>query len=191
MPLQMRAAMAEVESEEIDHLIRNLTVQKTAVPVHQPAAPPSPHRGPAPATPVALRAISRREDRNPFGRLPDLGELMPPQAARSRASGLIAALTHPRLPDVRRYFRLPGPAAAARVWVCCGVLLGFAMTFWPYPKTVLGLASYVLALGLVVLSGVWGARLSWDARLGSAHTLSLLTTFWAIVLVTAETLPLV
>jgi hypothetical protein len=185
--------MADVESEEIDHLIQNLTVHKTAVPVHQLAGPPSPHRGPAPATPVTVRAISpRREDRNPFGRLIDLGELMPSPAARSGwVSGFVAALTRPQLPDVRRYLRLPGPVAAARVWECCGVLLGLAMAFWPYPKDVLGLVFYVLALGLVVVSGIWGARLSWDARLGSAHTLSLMTTFWAIVLVTAETLPLI
>jgi hypothetical protein len=179
-------AGVEPDLEEIDHLIRNLTVQKPTV--------SSPHRGAPAASSVAVRPVApRREDRNLFGRLMDLGVLIPslPPAGQSRLSGLASALTFPQLPDVRRLSRLSEPIAA-RVWVGCGVALGIAMLFWPYPKTyVVGLALYLLVLGLVLVSGIWGARLSWDARLGSAHSIAIMTSFWAVVLATAETLPLI
>ena len=40
-----------------------------------------------------------------------------------------------------------------------------------------------------MVNGVWGARLSWDARLGAAHTLSLGTVFWAVTLAAVEAVP--
>jgi hypothetical protein len=65
------------------------------------------------------------------------------------------------------------------------------MTYWPYPKTYwLGLLLYFLSLGLVLVSGIWGARLSWDARLGTAHTIALGTVAWAIGLAAAVMWPL-
>jgi hypothetical protein len=77
-----------------------------------------------------------------------------------------------------------------RLWVGLSVVYCAALSFWPYPKTYLwGMVLYLLSLGLMTVSGVWGARLSWDARLGSAHTLSIGTVMWALTLVVAETLP--
>jgi hypothetical protein len=98
----------------------------------------------------------------------------------------------PYLPDVdfRRFFRMPGPETTVRIWVALGVLHSASMTFWPYPKTYLwGLVLYLVCLGVALVNGVWGARLSWDARLGAAHTVSLGTAVWAVALAAAEALP--
>jgi hypothetical protein len=83
-------------------------------------------------------------------------------------------------------------ALIVRVWVTLGVLLSVAMPFWPYPKTYLaGLLLYLFAVEVVALTGLWSAKLSWDGRLGGAHTIALGVVLWAIVLVAEETLPLV
>lgn len=103
-----------------------------------------------------------------------------------------SAIAFPYLPDLdfHRFFRMPGPTTIVRVWVALGALHSASMTFWPYPKTYLwGLVLYLLCLGVALVNGVWGARLSWDARLGAAHTVSLGTVVWAVALAAAEALP--
>jgi hypothetical protein len=86
---------------------------------------------------------------------------------------------------------MPEPVTLARMWVALGAAYSASMTFWPYPKTYLwGMVLYLLCLGLALVASIWGARLSWDARLGSAHTVALGTTFWAVTLAIVEALPL-
>ena len=103
-----------------------------------------------------------------------------------------SAISLPQVPDLTRLFRMPGPVIVTRMWVGLGAVYGGAMTYWPYPKTYLwGLVSYLLSLGLVLVTGIWGARLSWEARLGAAHTIALATVLWAITLAAAVTLPLI
>lgn len=76
------------------------------------------------------------------------------------------------------------------MFVGLGLVLGAAMAFWPYTNTCSwGLGLYLSAVLLVVISGAWGAKLTWDARLGAAHTLALLVVFWGLTLVTAAVLP--
>jgi len=130
-------------------------------------------------------------------RLPDLPELKLPEfrlpALRSPALRLSAL----RLPGLRlQGLRLPGPietappALVVRAWVALGTLLSVAMPYWPYPKTYgIGLLLYLFAVALVVVAGSWAAKLTWDERLGGAHTVSLGIVLWAIALVTKETLP--
>lgn len=78
----------------------------------------------------------------------------------------------------------------ARMFVGLGLALAAAMPFWPYANTCSwGLMLYLSAALLVVVTGVWGAKLTWDARLGAAHTLALCTVFWGLTFVTAEVLP--
>jgi hypothetical protein len=50
---------------------------------------------------------------------------------------------------------------------------------------------YILSLGVALVAGIWGARLTWDARLGSAHTVALGSAVWAVTLSAAEVMPLV
>src|SRR6476620_11624847 len=54
------------------------------------------------------------------------------------------------------------------------VLLGVGILFWPYQaRCGLGLAAYLAAVGVVVVSGAWSAVWSWRHRSGRAHSLSL------------------
>ena len=93
--------------------------------------------------------------------------------------------------DLSRIFRAPGPVMTARMWVGLGVAYSASLTFWPYPKTYLwGMVLYLLCLGLALVTSLWGARLSWDARVGGAHTVALVTALWAFTLGTAVALPL-
>ena len=79
----------------------------------------------------------------------------------------------------------------ARMWVVLAAAYGASLTFWPYPKTYLwGMVLYLLCLGLGLVTSVWAARLSWDARLGAAHSVALVTALWAVTLATIETLAL-
>ena len=48
---------------------------------------------------------------------------------------------------------------------------------------------YLSALELVVVTGIWGAKLTWDARLPAAHTVAVGTTVWGLGLLAAETVP--
>ena len=76
-----------------------------------------------------------------------------------------------------------------RCWVALGVIYSASLAFWPYPKTYFwGMVFYLLSLGLVLISGIWGARMSWEARLGAAHTIALGTVLWAVKLVAVDTL---
>jgi hypothetical protein len=78
-----------------------------------------------------------------------------------------------------------------RMWVGLALVYSASMTLWPYPKTYFwGLVLYLLSLALALVAGIWGARLSWEARLGSAHTVALGAVVLAVALAAAETLPL-
>jgi hypothetical protein len=93
--------------------------------------------------------------------------------------------------DFSRVFRTPGPVTMARMWAGLAAAYSASLTFWPYPKTYLwGMVFYLLCLGLALVASVWGARLSWDARLGGAHTVALGTALWAVMLGTVLALPL-
>ena len=71
-----------------------------------------------------------------------------------------------------------------------GVALGIAMPFWPYPKACAWwLLFYLFAVAMLVVAGVWAARLTWVTRLGVAHMLALGVVFWGITLAADETLP--
>jgi hypothetical protein len=70
------------------------------------------------------------------------------------------------------------------------VLVGVAMVLWPYPvRCGVGLAGYLAAVTVVVLSGVWSSVWTWRHRASKAHTLSLLLILWGLVLGSIEVLP--
>jgi len=82
--------------------------------------------------------------------------------------------------------------SAAAVWstVALGVLLGAALPQWPYEKACgpwLGL--YLAAIEIVVVAGIWGARVSWKSRLGFAHVIAICTIMWGLALTAQEVLP--
>jgi len=106
------------------------------------------------------------------------------------AAALLSRL--PALPNPARMFTTPGSAMLVRMWVGLGAVYSASLTFWPYPKTYFwGLGFYLISLALMLVTGVWGARLSWEARLGAAHTVALGTVLWAVGVAATQTLPLI
>ena len=70
------------------------------------------------------------------------------------------------------------------------VALGVAIVLWPYQaRCGFGLAAYLGAVTVVVVSGGWSAVWTWRHRAAKAHTLSLLVLGWGLVLGAAEVLP--
>jgi hypothetical protein len=71
-----------------------------------------------------------------------------------------------------------------------GILLGGAMTQWPYAHGCdLPLLGYLGAVATVMLGGAWIAFAAWRLRSGLAHVLSLMLLFWGIVLAAEQVLP--
>jgi hypothetical protein len=87
---------------------------------------------------------------------------------------------------------IKAPMSAAAVWSCValGVLLGAALPQWPYAKACgWWLALYLAAVEIVVVAGIWGARVSWKSRLGFAHVIAICTVIWGLALTAQEILP--
>jgi hypothetical protein len=79
---------------------------------------------------------------------------------------------------------------SVRIYVGLGVLLCAAMPYWPYAHAwSWGLLLYLSAVELVVVTGIWGAKLTWDAELPGAHTVAVGTVIWGLGLLVWETAP--
>lgn len=190
-------AADNLEGKEVDLLIKELST-----PARKPAPRKTETAGaaeqPVPSIPVARS----------FGKGP-LEPIAPNSTVRKR-SALLSAIKLPglpKLPDIGRFARwpslgwlpdLPGfpqlgrPSAALTVRMCVGlgVALCMAMPYWPYPKGCSWwLVFYLFAVTVVVIAGIWAARLTWGARLAVAHMVALGIVFWGITLAAEETLP--
>jgi hypothetical protein len=182
----------EPDRKEIDLLIRELTTKPRESPPAGPAIS-QPFSRLATAARPAAQPVAAQPAAVPPGRWTNVRLLMPsrPAPVVAKRFAFDAALNLPHPAELTAFFRMPGPVTLARMWVALGAAYSASMTFWPYPKTYLwGMVLYLLCLGLALVASIWGARLSWDARRGSAHTVALGTTFWAVTLAIAETLPL-
>jgi hypothetical protein len=71
-----------------------------------------------------------------------------------------------------------------------GVLLGIAMTQWPYTHGC-GVRLFIYLGGVltVVVAGVWSSLSSWNRRLGLAHVFSQGLVIWGLILAAREILP--
>ncbi len=70
------------------------------------------------------------------------------------------------------------------------VAIGVGIIFWPYANRCgLGLAGYLGAVGIVVISGAWSAVWTFRHRAARAHVLSLLLVLWGLVLAGLDVLP--
>lgn len=168
---------------EVDRLVRNLT---SATPSDGRVAGTGEPRQPSRWTNVTVRMPSARRAPGPGVRVSRaldvlVGHLEP---VHHRAVGV--------LNDLRgRLARRPSAIVIVRCWVALAATCAGAMYFWPYGKTYFwGLVFYQLCLGFLLVAGIWGARLSWDARLGAAHTVAVGTVLWAITLGTVDTVTL-
>lgn len=176
------------DGEEVDLLIRALIARR---PAHT-SGPSSAGPAQSPFAQMAAPQTTYRAGR----KLPDASILLSPRrgpGAWKRLRGALAsAIALLRLPEVNHFLDTSGHVIGVRMWVALGALNAGALAYWPYPKTYLvGLVSYLMSLGLALAAGVWGARLSWDERLGGAHTIALGTVAWTIALGAGVTLPLI
>jgi hypothetical protein len=109
----------------------------------------------------------------------------PVSGHRREIQGGAPRVPRPRTPEEERRANLG-------VWglVALGVVLGVALTQWPYNAACgLALLWYVGAVATMLVVGGWCALSSWDQRLGVAHVLSLILVFWGIVLSAEVILP--
>ena len=85
---------------------------------------------------------------------------------------------------------IAGPSAMETWgWVALGGVLAGALTQWPYGVCGIPLGVYLLAVVLVLLSGLWAAFSAWQARLGFAHILAILVVFAGAALAADQILP--
>jgi hypothetical protein len=179
-------ASDDFDRAEVDRLVKELaTPPKPPVPrpafaaLAAEAAEPPPATapgGPAPGRPWTTARL-----------------LMPAMRTERRKSFAFAsAISLPTLPRIA----LPAlnetewATLSVRTFVGLGVLLSAAMPYWPYSHAwSWGLLLYVSAILLVVVTGIWGAKLTWDARLPAAHTIAVGILIWGLGLLAAETVP--
>jgi len=85
-----------------------------------------------------------------------------------------------------------GAHRAAATWgrLGLGVLLGVGMLVWPYSH-VCGakLLFYGTGVFTLIVSGIWSAAASWRHRKGFAHLMSILVSFWGVILALGIVLP--
>jgi len=189
-------AIDEIDREEVDRLVKEMAARRRA-PVAKPTPAPvakitnglqQPGGLDTAAAPVAPAPKSSRWSTNRL--------LMPSlqRASRRKEFALASVMTMnmPALPKMA----LPDctetqwAVLTARMFVALGVALSAAMPYWPY--TTAGpwsLGLYLSAVILVIVTGIWGSKLTWDARLARAHTVAIVTIMWGLVLVAAVVLP--
>jgi hypothetical protein len=84
------------------------------------------------------------------------------------------------------------PVKPGAVWGCValGALLAAAVPAWPYENDCgQWLFLYLGSVSLVVIAGLWGARVSWRGRIGWAHVLAVMTIIWGLALTAHQVLP--
>ena len=65
-----------------------------------------------------------------------------------------------------------------------------AVPQWPYERACgLELLVYLLAVAIILVTGLWAATASWRGRLAPAHVVALGTMLWALALAAHEILP--
>jgi hypothetical protein len=110
-------------------------------------------------------------------------------AVQGRSAGPRAAGTQP----VAQAGKTParsGSVAGAWFRVGLGVVLGAAITQWPYPNACgVGLFVYMGTLGVVMFTGGWAAVSTWRKRIGLAHIAATGVIFWGLALLVRVLLP--
>ena len=95
----------------------------------------------------------------------------------------------PARPAATRPQDAPPSAMETWGWVALGGVLAGALTQWPYHTCGVPLGVYLLAVGMVLLSGIWAALYAWRARRGFAHILAILLLFAGAALAADQILP--
>ena len=176
-----------VEGQEVDLLIQELSSEKPIGAKAASAAPPVVAPAPARST---TRAVAPPVGSRAFVSAISVQTPADEGGIKERA---IEWVKEHVADSIKDRIRLPSVTTGTTVvWVSVGlgVALGIAMPFWPYPKACAWwLLFYLFAVAMVVVAGIWAARLSWMTRLGVAHMVALGVVFWGITLAADETLP--
>jgi hypothetical protein len=209
----------EVDREEIDRLLQELSAPpKPPPPAPRPAASvqddesepaaPAPQNNLAPGRPWTTAKLmmpaQRKERKEPLAflsalklpklpkiglpTLPGIGSFKLPEISLPKLPGVsLPTLTSiPKLVQDETQWNL----LSVRTFVGLGVMLSAAMRYWPYAHAwSWGLLFYLGAVLLLLVTGIWGAKLTWDARLPAAHTVAIGTVVWGLGLLAAETVP--
>jgi hypothetical protein len=182
-----------LERKEVDLLINELSSPPRKPAAAQAAVTTGPLDG------KGVRAVSSPGTVKTFIsaiNLPPLPSVVtPPRTNRFALPALsrLAALNLPRLGrmprfDTMRGFTAPRTVTVVRMCVALGVLLALAMPYWPYPKACTWwLFLYMCAVAMVLIAGVWAARMTWATRLGVAHIVALCVIGWGITGATGAT----
>jgi hypothetical protein len=188
---------------EVDHLIRELASRRAKPKPAPSRAANTPEPSTSAEASAAAAPVKREPVVRPVTQLPRL-----PATIRQALAARVVADTMPRsdrwqafaggledargrLSQIRDLVAMPDPVLMVRLWVGLGVELAVAMPFWPYPKTnAWWVIFYMFAVAMVVVAGIWSARLTWATRLGIAHIVALTIVLWGITLAAEETLPL-
>jgi len=117
---------------------------------------------------------------------PDAPPPRPPAGTMTGAAG--------QQRPVPRHSAPPGPTKREKVatWSALGggVVLGVALTQWPYASACgFSLFGYLAAVFTVILVAGWVFIATWFQRLGVAHTVALILGFWGVVLAAEQVLP--
>jgi hypothetical protein len=187
-------AADEIDRVEVDRLVTELASRKPPKAIQvssafaalaaEAAAPPAP-TPPAPAPPAGrswttahvLMPATRTEGRTP-------------SAAAARFDALRDRFATLRDKGLDKLRHAEWGAVSVRVFVGLGALLSAAMPYWPYSHAwSWGLLFYFCATELVVVTGIWGAKLTWDAELPAAHTVAVGTVIWGLGLIVWEAAP--
>jgi len=187
-------AADNLEGKEVDFLIKELasrklaaskavppvtipTVEKTASPA---PVPPIAAPGPRATNRMAAPVTSSKTFVSAIRLRPAMKSMGLSLEAFSLPSLSIQGISLPTFSEV----------TTVRAWVGLGAALAVAMPFWPYAKAYSwGLLLYMFAVAMVIVAGIWSARLTWITRLAVAHTLAVTIVLWGFTLATAETLP--
>jgi hypothetical protein len=214
----MGMANDEVDREEIDRLLQELSAPPKPPPAPKPQAaasaddeqtpPATPQGNLAPGRPWTTAKLmmpaQRKERKEPLAflsamklpklpkiglpTLPGIGSFRLPEIAFPKLPGIaMPTLTSiPKLVQDETQWNL----LSVRTFVGLGVMLSAAMRYWPYAHAwSWGLLFYLGAVLLLLVTGIWGAKLTWDARLPAAHTVAIGTVVWGLGLLAAETVP--
>jgi len=115
--------------------------------------------------------------------------------SRSTTKPVLRSVTRPAPTDpkaVTPVFRRRVHRTPAGIWgrVGLGVVLGSAVTQWPYQRACdWWLLLYLTVVTLTIMTGVWGAACAWKGHLALAHVVALATITWALALGAHEVLP--
>ena len=201
----------ELDRFEVDRLVKQLAAKRKGLPEPPPAPASgrvpsafvpfgSPTAVPAPPTPPASQPMTPAAARS---RRWSTNRLLMPTFAGSNGRKSFAFASTLHMPSLRSMSlpalpRIAFPilsedqwaVIAARMFVGLGVVLGVAMVYWPYShEHSWGLALYLFATALIVITGVWGSKLTWDSRLGRSHAIAIATVIWGLTLAVVAVLP--